>query len=62
MEEAGGSWPVKEDERAEYWNRKWKLKEHRLRERVGLDGSDGEHEFLGTGTRESFRFLTGAST
>jgi 2-polyprenyl-3-methyl-5-hydroxy-6-metoxy-1,4-benzoquinol methylase len=36
---------VKEDRKAEYWNRKWKLKEQRLRERVILDGSDGEKEF-----------------
>jgi SAM-dependent methyltransferase len=37
--------PVKEEAKAEYWNRKWKLREQRLRERVTLDGSDGEREF-----------------
>ncbi len=36
---------VKEEAKAEYWNRKWKLREQRLRERVTLDGSDGEYEF-----------------
>jgi SAM-dependent methyltransferase len=36
---------VREDFKAEYWNRKWKLREQRLREHVTLDGSDGEHEF-----------------
>lgn len=36
---------MKEEEEAEYWNLKWKLKEQRLRERVILDGSDGEYEF-----------------
>jgi ubiquinone/menaquinone biosynthesis C-methylase UbiE len=36
---------VKEEGRAEYWNRKWKLREQRLREKVILDGSDGEYEF-----------------
>ncbi len=36
---------MKEEEKAEYWNRKWKLREQRLRERVILDGSDGEYEF-----------------
>jgi len=29
----------------EYWDRKWKLREQRLRERVTLDGRDGEREF-----------------
>ena len=36
---------MKEDWDAEYWNRKWKLREQRLRERVILDGSGGEKEF-----------------
>ena len=38
---------MKEDQKAEYWNRKWKLKEQHLREGVALDGSDGEKEFNG---------------
>jgi ubiquinone/menaquinone biosynthesis C-methylase UbiE len=29
----------------EYWDRKWKLREQHLREKVTLDGSDGEREF-----------------
>lgn len=36
---------MKEEEKAEYWNRKWRLREQHLRERVILDGSDGEYEF-----------------
>ena len=28
-----------------YWNRKWKLRDQHLHERVVLDGSDGEKEF-----------------
>jgi 23S rRNA (guanine745-N1)-methyltransferase len=36
---------VKEEDNVEYWNRKWKLREQHLRERVTLDGSDGEYEF-----------------
>jgi SAM-dependent methyltransferase len=34
-----------EDKERDYWNRKWKLREQRFRERVILDGSDGEREF-----------------
>lgn len=37
--------PMREEESAEYWNRKWRLREQRLREKVILDGSDGEREF-----------------
>jgi hypothetical protein len=33
---------MKEDRTADYWNRKWKLKEQDLREEVLVDGSDGE--------------------
>jgi len=36
---------MKEEDTADYWNRKWKLREQRLREKVTLDGSDGENEF-----------------
>jgi len=36
---------VREEEKAEYWNRKWKLREQHLREKMTLDGSDGEREF-----------------
>ena len=36
---------MREEDRAEYWNRKWGLREQRLREKVTLDGSDGEYEF-----------------
>jgi SAM-dependent methyltransferase len=36
---------VKEEDKPEYWDRKWKLREQRLREKVLLDGSDGEREF-----------------
>jgi len=36
---------MKEEDRPEYWNRKWKLREQHLREKVTLDGSDGEDEF-----------------
>lgn len=36
---------MKEEAKAAYWNRKWKLREQRLRETVILDGSDGEWEF-----------------
>lgn len=33
------------EDKAEYWDRKWKIREQRLREKVILDGSDGEREF-----------------
>lgn len=36
---------MRKDENPEYWNRKWKLREEHLREKVTLDGSDGEKEF-----------------
>jgi len=36
---------MKEEERPQYWDRKWRLKEQRIRENVTLDGSDGELEF-----------------
>ena len=36
---------MKEEREAKYWNRKWKLRDQHLRERVVLDGSDGEEEF-----------------
>ncbi len=36
---------MREEDKAEYWDRKWKLREQRLREKVILDGSDGEYEF-----------------
>jgi len=36
---------VREEDKSEYWNRKWKLREQHLREQVTLDGSDGEREF-----------------
>lgn len=36
---------TKEDREAKYWNRKWKLRDQHLHERVVLDGSDGEKEF-----------------
>jgi ubiquinone/menaquinone biosynthesis C-methylase UbiE len=35
---------VREEDRAEYWDRKWGLKEQRLREQLTLDDSDGERE------------------
>lgn len=35
---------MKETDNPEYWNKKWGFGEHR-RERVTLDGSDGEEEF-----------------
>jgi SAM-dependent methyltransferase len=38
---------VKEEDTVAYWDRKWSLREHRLQERVALDGSDGEIEFDG---------------
>lgn len=36
---------VKEEGEADYWNRKWRLREAHLHENVALDGSDGEDEF-----------------
>jgi 2-polyprenyl-3-methyl-5-hydroxy-6-metoxy-1,4-benzoquinol methylase len=36
---------LREEDKVEYWDRKWKLREQRLREKVILDGSDGEYEF-----------------
>jgi ubiquinone/menaquinone biosynthesis C-methylase UbiE len=36
---------VKEEDTLEYWNRKWALREQRLKEESSLDGSDGELEF-----------------
>ncbi len=36
---------MKEEDKVEYWDQKWGLKEQHLREKVILDGSDGEREF-----------------
>jgi ubiquinone/menaquinone biosynthesis C-methylase UbiE len=36
---------MKEEDKVEYWDRKWQLREQRLREKVSLHGSDGEREF-----------------
>ena len=36
---------MRNEQKLDYWNRKWKLGEQHLRERVTLDGSDGEREF-----------------
>jgi SAM-dependent methyltransferase len=36
---------MRDEHKLEYWDRKWKLREQHLRERVTLDGSDGEREF-----------------
>ena len=36
---------MRKEDKPEYWDRKWALREQRLREKVSLDGSDGEREF-----------------
>jgi hypothetical protein len=36
---------MREEDRAQYWDRKWKLKEQHLHEHVTPDGSDEEREF-----------------
>jgi len=36
---------MRDEHKLDYWDRKWKLREQHLRERVTLDGSDGEREF-----------------
>jgi len=38
---------MKEEDEVEYWDRKWRLREQQLQEKVTLDGSDGESEFNG---------------
>ena len=36
---------MREEDTKEYWDKKWGLRQRRLREHVILDGSDGEEEF-----------------